>query len=179
MAKKKSHKNFKSLSAKRTRSDSHWAKPPSKTQKINNVEEATVAQDTNEMEGIEGPPTKRRALGTGQLNARSFEYRDLQVRTQRKTECPSNPGKKGQSMCIRGRAQDRDVTPHCGGPRHRFQVRIRDLSPVEDEPESKDDDPHSSQNDNPTSTGKTKATWMSQEEANAAVFCLGPLDAIR
>ncbi|KAF5577689.1 hypothetical protein FPANT_10292 [Fusarium pseudoanthophilum] len=176
MAKKKSHKNFKSLS---TRSDSHWAKPPSKIQKANTVEESTVAQDTNEMEGIEGPPAKRRALGTGKLNARSFEYRDLQVRARQKAECPSNPGKKGQSMCIRGRGQDRDVTPHCGGFRHSFQVRIRDLSPVEDEPELKDDDPHSSQNDDPTATGKTKATWMSQEEANAAVFCLGPLDAIR
>ncbi|KAF5977919.1 hypothetical protein FCOIX_6251 [Fusarium coicis] len=110
----------------------------------------------------------------------SFEYRDLQVRTRRKAEYPSNPGKKSQSTCIRVRAQERDVTPHCGGFRHRFQVRIRDLSPIEDEPESKDD--HvlpSGQTENPSVAGKTKATWMSQEEANAAVFCLGPLDAIR
>ncbi|KAG9497497.1 hypothetical protein J7337_010358 [Fusarium musae] len=175
MAKKKSHKSFKSLS---TRSDSHSAKPPSKTQKNKPIEESTVGRDTNEMEGIEGPPAKRRALGTGKLNARSFEYRDLQDRTRRKAECPSNPGKKGQSMCIRGKVQDRDVAPNCGGFRHRFQVRIRDLSPVEDDPESKDDDPHSSQNDNHLVTVKTKATWMSQEEANAAVFCLGPLDAM-
>nr|RBQ92115.1 hypothetical protein FVER53263_07625 [Fusarium verticillioides] len=175
MAKKKSHKAFRSLA---TRSNSHWAKPPSETQKNNPVEESTVAQDTNEMEGIEGPPTKRRALGTGKLNARSFKYRDLQDRTRRKVKCPSNPGKKSQSLCIRGRVQDRNGGPHCGGSRHGFQVRIRDLSPVEDEPELKGDDPHSSQRDDPAVTGKTKATWMSQEEANAAAFCLGPLDAI-
>ncbi|KAF5631481.1 uncharacterized protein FTJAE_7884 [Fusarium tjaetaba] len=176
MAKKKSHKSFKSFA---TRGDSHWPTHPSETQKNKPIEASTVTQDTNEMGGIEGPAAKRRALGTGKLNARSFEYRDLQVRTRRKAECPSNPKKKGQSMCIRGRGQDRDATPHCGSFRHSFQVRIRDLSPVEDEPELKDDDPHASQNDNPTATGKTKATWMSQEEANTAFLCLGPLDAIR
>jgi hypothetical protein len=86
----------------------------------------------------------------------------------------------GDGPCIRGRGQNRDVAPHCGGPHHSFQVRTRHLSPVEDELEAKDD--HvllSDHGENPSVTGKTKATWMSQEEANAAVFCLGPLDAIR
>ncbi|KAG5791598.1 hypothetical protein H9Q69_009357 [Fusarium xylarioides] len=174
MAKKKSHKVFKSIA---TRSDSHWATPPSETRKNNPVEESTVAQDTNEMEGIEEPAAKRRALGTGKLNARSFEHRDLQDRTRRKADCPSNPGKKGQSICIRGRRQDRDVTPHCGGSRHGFQVRIRDLSPLQDDVELKDD--HVLPHDNPAASGTTRTAWMSQEEANAAVFCLGPLDGIR
>ncbi|KAF5578518.1 hypothetical protein FPCIR_11559 [Fusarium pseudocircinatum] len=176
MAKKKSHKAFKPLSKG---TNSQWAKPPSETQKDNPVKESTVAQGTNAMEGIEGPAAKRRALGTGKLNAKSFEYRDLQDRTRRKAECSSNPGKKGRSMCIRSRGQDRDVTPHYGSFRHGFQVRIRQLSPLEDGPESKDNYlPHSGQSDNHSVTGKTKVTWMSQEEANAAVFCLGPLDGI-
>ncbi|KAF5566065.1 hypothetical protein FPHYL_3978 [Fusarium phyllophilum] len=176
MAKKKSHKDFKSLP---TRSDSHWARPASEAQKSKPTEESTVAQDTNEMEGIEGPATKRRALSTGKLNARSFEYRDLQDRTRRKGECPSNPEKKSQSLCIRGRRQDRNGGAHCGGSRHRFQVRIRDLSPLQDDVELKDD--HvlpSGQTDNTAASGTTRTAWMSQEEANAAVFCLGPLDEI-
>ncbi|KAF5708024.1 hypothetical protein FMUND_10797 [Fusarium mundagurra] len=137
MAKIKSHKDFKPFSAG---SDSHWPTPDSEAQKNGPVEESTVAQDTNEMEGIEGPAAKRRALSTGKLNSRFFEYRDLQDRTRRKTECPSNPSNSVESTCSLSRGRSRDGRPHRGGFHHNFQVRIRNLSPIEDEPELKDDD---------------------------------------
>ncbi|KAF5580054.1 uncharacterized protein FSUBG_13493 [Fusarium subglutinans] len=178
MAKKKSCKDFKCLS---TKSDSHWQTPPSEAQKSNPIEESRVAQDTDEMNSFEEPAAKRRALGSGKLNARSFEYRDLQIRRRRPTESQrpaeshSDSFTKVQSTCSRGRGQDRDRAPHCGGSHHGFQVRVRDLSPVEDDVEMEDDDLPS---DNPAASRTAQTNWMSQEEANAAVSCLGPLDTI-
>ncbi|KAF5247254.1 hypothetical protein FANTH_6511 [Fusarium anthophilum] len=177
MARKSSCKDFKCSS---TKSDSHWQTPPSETQKSNPIEKSRVAQDTDEMNSFEEPAAKRRALGSGKLNSRSFAYRDLQIRkrrpteTQRPTERRSDSCTKVQSTCSRGRGQDRDRTPHCGGSHHGFQVRIQNLSPLEDDVDMKDDDLPSN---NPASrTAETK--WMSQEEADAAVSCLGPLDTI-
>ncbi|KAG5802237.1 hypothetical protein H9Q74_013101 [Fusarium xylarioides] len=172
-------KLYKDFNSPSTRSDSHWTRPASEAQKNNPVEQSTVAQDMKEMEGVEEPAAKRRALGSGKLNARSFEYRDLQERRRKKTEIPSNSSSKGQSTCISGLGQDRAVAPHCGGSYHRFQVRIQNLSPLEDDVELKEDHVLApGQNNNPSVTGKTSATWISPEEANATVFYLGPLNKI-
>ncbi|KAF5639218.1 hypothetical protein F52700_4070 [Fusarium sp. NRRL 52700] len=156
-----------------TKSDSHWKTLTPEAKKYNPVEELAVAQSMDEMKNVEEPAAKRRALSSGILNARSFEYRDLQDRRRRPTESHSDSVKKGQTACSRGRRQDRDGATQSGGSRHHFQVRIRNLSPLEDDVEMKDDDMSSK---NPTSR-TTGTTWMSQEEADAAVYCLGPLDA--
>ncbi|KAF5547755.1 hypothetical protein FMEXI_5081 [Fusarium mexicanum] len=175
MAKMKLCKDFKCLS---TKSDSHWQTPPSEAQKSNPIEKSRVPRDMDEGNNFEEPAAKRRALGSGKLNARSFEYRDLQIRrrlpteSQRPTESHLDSFTKVQSTCSRRRGQDRGRAPHCGGSHHGFQVRIRNLSPLEDDVEMED---HDLPSNNPASR-TAQTNWMRQEEANAAVSCLGPLD---